>query len=98
MLLFRIAVATELILVHRLKKIGIGVNAAEQIPNPFDLPELFNQWFATFANLFFPILVLIGFLTRLSVLPTLAVTFTGYFVVHWNGSLIERDTPFMYSI
>ena len=43
-------------------------------------------------------LVIVGLLTRLAVLPVLAVTLTGYFVVHWNDSLLEKDMPFMYSV
>ena len=98
MLLFRICVAMEMIVAHGFKKLGIGVAAAEHVPNPLHLPEMFNTAFAISANIFFPFFVLIGFCTRLSTLPTLCVTLTGYFVVHWNDSLLEKDTPFIYSI
>lgn len=98
LLVFRIAVATELMLAHGLKKIGVGVADAERVPNPLHLPENVNQLFATTANLFFPVLVILGLFTRLAVLPTLAVTLTGYFVVHWNDSLMGKDMPFMYSL
>lgn len=98
LLVFRIAVTAELMLAHGLKKIGVGVTNAEIVPNPLHLPEAVNQLFAEAANLFFPILVMLGLFTRLAVLPTLAVTLTGYFVVHWNDSLIEKDMPFMYSL
>ena len=69
MLLFRTAISLELILVHGFKKLGIGVTAAEKVPNPLHLPELFNYAFAVSANIFFPFLVLIGLCTRLSTLP-----------------------------
>lgn len=98
MLLFRIIVSLELIVVHGFKKIGIGVAAAEQIPNPLHLQETINNVFAISANIFFPFFVLIGFCTRAATLPTLAVTITGYFVLHWNDAALVRDTPFMYSI
>jgi putative oxidoreductase len=98
MLLFRIAASLEIIIVHGFKKLGIGVPVAEKVPNPLHLPEVFNEAFATAANIFFPFLVLIGFCTRLATLPTLAVTLTGYFVVHWHDSLLVRDTPFVYSV
>jgi putative oxidoreductase len=39
-----------------------------------------------------------GLLTRLAILPVLAVTLTGYFIEHWGDTLLERDPPFMYSI
>ena len=34
LLVFRILVSAELMMAHGLKKIGIGVEQAEQIPNP----------------------------------------------------------------
>ncbi|PZR25262.1 MAG: DoxX family protein [Citrobacter freundii] len=98
MLVFRVLVSVELMMAHGLKKVGVGVAQAETIPNPLHLPAQLNDLFATSANLFFPVLVIIGFFTRIAVIPVLAVTLTGYFVVHWNDSLLEKDTPFMYSV
>lgn len=98
LLFFRIAVSVELLLVHGIKKLGVGVNAAEVVPNPLHLPETLNQLFATTANVVLPLFVIFGLVTRLAVLPILAVTLTGYFVVHGNSPLPERDIPFMYSI
>jgi putative oxidoreductase len=98
MFCFRVLVSIELIVVHGLKKIGVGVQEAEHIPNPLHLPETFNNSFAIAANLFFPLMVIAGFCTRLATLPTLAVTLTGYFVVHGHDTLLERDIPFMYSL
>jgi putative oxidoreductase len=97
-LLFRIIVSLELIVVHGFKKIGVGVDEAEHIPNPLHLPEMINNVFAISANIFFPFFIIIGFCTRAATLPTLAVTLTGYFVLHWNDAALVRDTPFMYSI
>lgn len=98
LLVFRIAISVELMAVHGLKKIGIGVEAAEQVPNPFGLPGEINQALAIASNLVFPVLVIFGLLTRLAILPVLAVTLSGYFVIHWHDSLWEKDMPFMYSI
>ncbi|ASE61896.2 DoxX family protein [Chryseobacterium indologenes] len=98
LLIFRIALSLELIFAHGLKKLGIGVAEAERVPNPLNLPEAFNSLFADAANLFFPVFVILGFLTRAAVLPILAVTLTGYFVLHWNDALLIKDTPFMYSL
>ena len=98
MLFFRIAASLEMIFVHGFKKLGVGVADAEKIPNPLHLPAAFNDAFAVSANIFFPFLVLIGLCTRLATLPTLAVTLTGYFILHWNDAALIRDTPFIYSI
>ena len=98
MFCFRVLVSIELILAHGLKKVGVGVQEAEHIPNRLELPETFYNGFAIAANLFFPLMVIAGFCTRLATLPTLAVTLTGYFVIHRHGTLLERDVPFMYSL
>jgi putative oxidoreductase len=98
MLFFRSAITLEMIFVHGLKKLGIGVAEAEQVPNPLHLPTIFNNAFASTANIFFPFLVFIGFCTRLSTLPPLAVTLTGYFVLHWNDPGLVKDTPYIYSV
>jgi len=97
-LFFRVAVATELIVVHGLKKLGIGVAVAEVIPNPLGFPEAFNSAFAIAANVYLPVFVVLGLFTRAAALPALAVTATGYFVMHGSDSLIERDIPFMFSV
>ena len=97
-LIFRVLLSLELMIAHGFKKIGIGVTAAEQIPNPLHLPEALNYWFAVSANLIFPLFVIAGLFTRLAVLPILGVTLTGYFILHWNDALLIKDTPFMYSL
>lgn len=96
--LFRSIVSTQLIVVHGLKKIGIGTRVVETVPNPFDFPNWFNDSFAIAANLIFPLFIIAGFCTRWATIPILAVTLSGYFVVHWNDSLLVSDVPFMYSL
>lgn len=98
MLFFRTAISLELIIVHGLKKLGINGAERENIPNPFHLNEAFNDIIAISANLLFPVFVIIGLFTRIAVLPILAVTLTGYFVVHLNDVLSTKDIPFMYSL
>lgn len=83
--------------VHGLKKISPG-GVSEILPNPWRLPVRLNQSIATFSTLIAPVFVVLGLATRLSVLPILAVTLTGYFVVHRNDDLSVRDVPFMYGI
>ena len=98
MLIFRVILSLELIVVHGLKKVGIGVEQAELVPNPYHFAVGLNNFLAISANLFFPALVIFGFLTRLAIIPILAVTLSGYFVMHWNDSLLVKDVPFMYSL
>jgi len=93
-----VALSLQIIVVHGFKKVGINVAEPEKIPNPLHFPEAFNHAFAVSANLFFPSLVILGLFTRIAILPILAVTLTGYFVLHWNDALLVKDTPFMYSL
>lgn len=97
MLFFRIAISIELICVHGLKKIGVGTATAEIIPNPLSLPHYLNSGIAISANLFFPLLIIVGYKSRYASLPILAVTLTG-FVLHWNSPALVRDVPFVYSL
>ncbi|HEY5825334.1 MAG TPA: DoxX family protein [Cyclobacteriaceae bacterium] len=96
-LVFRFAVSAQLFIVHGLKKIGVGVEHTELIPNPFHLPETVNSFFAITANVVCPLFIILGCFTRLAIVPVLCVTLTGYFVVHACDPLSVRDIPFMYS-
>lgn len=98
LLVFRIAISVELIYAHGLKKIGIGTATAEVVPNPLGFSETFNQAFATTANLVMPLFIILGLMTRLATLPILAVTLTGYFVLHFNDPILVKDVPLVYSL
>lgn len=98
LLIFRILVSLELIIVHGFKKIGIGVENIELVPNPLGLPSEANELFAIAANIGFPIFIILGLFTRLATIPILAVTLTGYLVLHADDNLLIRDVPFMYSL
>ena len=98
LLIFRILLCYEMFRVHGLKKMAKAGGAAEVVPNPLNLPPKLNGLIADFSDLIAPVLVGLGFLTRLSVLPILAVTLTGYFVVHRKDVLSVRDIPYMYSL
>jgi putative oxidoreductase len=98
MLVFRILLCYEMIRVHGLKKFAKANGETEIVPNPLNLPPKLNQLIANFSDLVAPVLVAFGVLTRFSVLPILAVTLTGYFVVHRKDVLSVRDIPYMYSL
>lgn len=98
LLLFRVLFAIELFRVHGLKKFRKGNGKKEQIPNPLNLPEKLNGFVATFSDTVIPFFIIVGLGTRLAVLPTIAVTAIGYFVVHRKDSLEVRDVPYMYTI
>ena len=96
--IFRVLLCLQMLRVHGLKKFGVGTGKAEIVPNPLGLPPELNQTIAYFSGGVAPVLIAFGFLTRLSALPVLAVTLTGYFGVHRRDGLRARDVPFMYSL
>ncbi len=98
LLIFRVAIALQLVFAHGLKKIGIGVESVEIIPNPIGLPDSINQSFAVGANIIMPLFIIIGLFTRFATIPILCITLTGYFLVHRNDPIAMKDIPFMYSI
>jgi putative oxidoreductase len=97
LLLFRILLCYEMIRVHGLKKISRN-GETEAVPNPLGLPAKLNGLIANFSDIFAPVFVALGLATRLAILPILAVTLTGYFVVHRKDVISIRDIPYMYSL
>jgi putative oxidoreductase len=95
LLIFRILLCLQMLRVHGLKKFGEG---GEVVPNPLGLPAKINNAIADFSGIVAPVSVAFGFLSRLAIVPILAVTLTGYFVVHRKDALSVRDVPFMYSL
>jgi putative oxidoreductase len=97
-LIFRTLLMLELFRVHGMKKFRVSNGQKEHVPNPLHLPEKLNALVATFSDTIVPILVVIGFGTRLFLLPSIGVTAVGYFVVHRNDDLEVRDVPYMYTL
>lgn len=97
-LIFRLLLMLELFRVHGMKKFRIQNGQKEHVPNPLHLPEKLNALVATFSDTVVPVLVSIGFGTRLFLLPSIGVTAIGYFVVHRNDNIEVRDVPYMYTL
>ncbi|MDH7459922.1 DoxX family protein [Chitinophagaceae bacterium 26-R-25] len=97
-LVFRCLLALELFRVHGLKKFRLTNGQREQVPNPLHLPEQLNKTVATFSDTVVPFLVMMGFATRLAILPTIGVTAIGYFIVHRKDDIEIRDVPYMYTL
>lgn len=68
------------------------------IPDPLGIGSTASTYFAIVANIISPIFVLLGLGTRIAVLPILAVTLTGFFIVHISDPWAVKDVPLMYSI
>ena len=98
-LIFRALLCFQMLRVHGLKKLGGNPDGEpEVVPNPLKLPPKLNQLIAGFSDIVAPVFVALGLATRLAVLPILAVTLTGYFVVHRRDAPGIRDVPYIYSL
>jgi putative oxidoreductase len=98
LLAFRVLLAVELFRVHGLKKYRGNNGKPEVVPNPLHLPQQLNSLVAVFSDTVVPLLVIIGVALRLVIIPTIAVTAVGYFVVHRHDTVEVRDVPYMYTL
>ena len=98
LLLFRILVSLSMINTHGLKKIKDFEGTIAHIPDPLGVGGEVSAIMAIIANIIAPIFIIFGFATRLAILPILAVTLMGFFIVHGNDPLAIRDVPAMYSL
>jgi len=96
LLIFRILLSLSLINTHGLKKIVHFENTVVHIPDPFGLGGEMSTYFAIFANVFCPVFIILGFMTRLALLPIMMTTAIGFFVVHVADPWAVKDVPLMY--
>jgi len=96
LLIFRILLSLSLINTHGLKKIVHFEETVAHIPDPFGLGGEMSTYFAIFANIFCPVFIIIGFMTRAALLPIMMTTAIGFFVVHINDPWAIKDVPLMY--
>ena len=96
LLVFRMLLALQLFRAHGLGK--YQDNGGKHVPNPLGLPAGLNGFIATFSETVVPFLVIIGVATRLVVIPVIGITGIGYFVIHRNEPIRQRDISYMYSL
>jgi putative oxidoreductase len=86
-----------MMLTHGLPKInrffGEGpVNFAD----PFGLGPEISLAMAIFAEVFCAILVMIGFRSKLAVIPLMATMLTAAFYAHWDDPFSKKELPLLY--
>jgi putative oxidoreductase len=82
LLILRVAIGCFM-LVHGLPKLHMLVNGgAIRFENPFGIGVIPSLLFAVFAEVFCSILVILGFGTRLAVLPLMVTTAVAIFIIH----------------
>jgi putative oxidoreductase len=98
LLINRILVSSSLLVVHGMAKLEEARSGAGQFPDPFGVGHTFTFYFACFATLLCPVLIMVGWFTRIATSVALTVTLTGLLLVHAHDPLQVKDTPYIYSV
>ncbi|MEQ9403492.1 MAG: DoxX family protein [Cyclobacteriaceae bacterium] len=64
--------------------------------DPVGVGELPTLIFAVFAEFFCPILLILGFKTKLAAIPPAIVMIVAAFLIHWNDSWGKIEFPLLY--
>lgn len=94
----RILVSLSLLFIHGLDKLKHFQAGGDEFPDPFHWGPAVTFYFACFATVFCPLLIMVGMFTRVAAALALSVTLTGLLLVHAHDPLVVKDTPYIYSV
>lgn len=96
LLVARIAIAT-LMLTHGLPKLAMLFSGEQvQFPGLFGLSPELSLGLAVFAEVFCSVLVLIGFGTRLAVIPLIVTMLVAVFYIHAADPFVKKEIGLHY--
>lgn len=98
LLFMRVAAALLLLAVHGLPKLMHWQEQLRQIEDPFGLGPTLTLSLAVFAEVFCPLLLIVGIYARLACLPVLAVLAIALVIVHPQWSLEEGQFAWLLAI
>jgi len=98
LLFMRVAAAALLMYVHGLPKLLHWGTELQKIEDPFGLGPTFSLAFAVFAEVFCPILLILGVYARLACLPVLGVLAVALGVVHLEWTIEEGQFAWLLAI
>jgi putative oxidoreductase len=82
LLFLRVGASVLLLIVHGLPKIRHFSSEEEAIEDPFHLGKRLSMYFAVFAEVLCPVLVILGLATRLASLPVMVISAIAIVRVH----------------
>ncbi|GAA0879897.1 DoxX family protein [Algoriphagus jejuensis] len=98
LLLLRVG-SGALILTHGIPKLMRLFSGSEiKFADPFGLGPVISLGLATFAEVVCAILVIIGFKTRLAVVPLIITMLTAAFYAHWDDPFGRKELPLLFCI
>lgn len=97
MLFLRVAFS-GMMLTHGIPKLLKMLSGKFSFVDPIGIGEPATLGLAVLAEVLFPILVIIGFKTRLASIPIIITMLVAVFVVHANDAFIVKEMGILYSI
>ncbi|WP_026967979.1 DoxX family protein [Algoriphagus terrigena] len=88
-----------LILTHGIPKLQRLFGGAEiKFADPFGLGPVISLGLATFAEVICAILVIVGFKTRLAVIPLIITMLVAAFYAHWDDPFGRKELPLLFCV
>ncbi|HDS1736347.1 DoxX family protein [Pseudomonas sp. BP8] len=98
LLFMRVAAAVLLLLIHGLPKLLNWSSELQRIEDPFGLGASLTLGLAVFAEVFCPLLLILGICARLACLPVIAVLLVALVVVHPEWSLEQGQFAWLFLV
>jgi putative oxidoreductase len=95
LLFLRVSASVLVLLVHGLPKALHYSQELNAIDDPLHMGKTLTFWFALFAEVACPLLMIAGIATRLAALPLLAITLIALGFVHREWTLFEAQFAWM---
>ena len=96
--LLRVGFSLLMILEHGWKKMMGFESIAPNFPDPLGVGSTLSLALAVAGEVFFPVLIIVGFYTRLASIPAAFTMVVAAFIVHAGDSLKDRESALMYLI
>lgn len=97
LLLLRIFSGGVMLIAHGIPKfMRLWQDEAAGFKDPFGVGETVSLGLAVFAEVFCAILVMIGFKTRLALIPLIITMVVAFFVIHSGDAFKQKELAFMY--
>ena len=95
-LLLRIAFSISMIAIHGIDKLTMLINGETGFPDPLNVGVTATLLLLVIAELVCPILVLLGYKTKIAVIPTLGAMLVALLVFHSGDPFVDRELAYIY--
>ncbi|HZW76909.1 MAG TPA: DoxX family protein [Flavobacteriaceae bacterium] len=96
LLILRVSFSAMLLLLHGVPKVKNLMSDNIQFVNIFGMGEAISLILATLAEVVLPILIIIGYKTRIAAIPIVLVMIVAAFVYHANDPISVKEKPLIF--